>query len=552
MKPIADRLLRSQPTPVRTVPTALLACVSFVTAPVLAAPGAPHAEFSAADTAGTVEVTFESGAVAGKVLDAESELRVFRGIPYAAPPTGDLRWRPPQPVAAWQGVRDATAFGDICPQLPMLADLTGDVFPETSEDCLFLNVWTTAEEGEKHPVMVWIHGGGLNLGWSNQRGYEGSQLARRGVVVVTINYRLGPLGFLAHPELSDESARGVSGNYGFLDQIAALEWVQRNIHAFGGDPEVVTIFGESAGGTSVHALMASPLAKGLFHRAISQSAWITEMNVAPLATASTVGRSAEERGVVWSRTLSASGEAPSLAELREIDATTMVQKTGMQGFLPAITVDGWFLPSSSEERFLHGQQNDVPLIAGTNADEGTMFLAMQPIADREGLMRLLRENYGEKAATVVETVAAMYPSSSAEELLDQADHIYTDLWFLRGTRNMLLGMSKVASPAYQYSFTRANPTRPQWGAHHAAELGYVFGILEGDAYADHDRELAEKTMAYWVQFAKTGDPNAPGLRTWPRFEPGGQKYLELGDEVRVGEKLRADLTDRLDAIRRSL
>jgi para-nitrobenzyl esterase len=277
------------------------------------------------------------------------------------------------------------------------------------------------------------------------------------------------------------------------------------------------------------------------------------MNVAPLSTASAVGASAEERGVAWSKMLGENGTAPALAELRAVDATTVVQKTGMQGFLPTITVDGWFLPSSSEERFLLGQQNDVPLLAGTNADEGTMFLAMMPpVDDREDLTRLLRENYGARAETVVEKVAAMYPSSSADELRDQADHVYTDLWFLRGTRNMLLGMSKVGSPAYQYWFTRANPTRPQWGAHHAAELGYVFSILEGDAYGDLDRELAEKMTAYWVQFAKTGDPNAPALPPWPQFEPGSQQYLELGDQVRVGEKLRADVIDRLEAVRRSL
>ena len=536
------RLHRSEE---RTGVAALAA--TFTVCLVLFATLALAGESAVADSATQATAKIDSGQLEGEVLDAESGLRVFRGIPFAAPPVGDLRWRPPQPAKSWQGARDATQFGAICPQLPMLAALTGEKFPATSEDCLYLNVWTRAKEGDSLPVMVWIHGGGLSLGWSNQQLYEGSALARRGVVLVSINYRLGPLGFLAHPELSKESPKGASGNYGFLDQVAALEWVQRNIEAFGGDPSQVTIFGESAGGTSVHALMASPLAKGLFHRAIAESAWVTETNVAHQKEASPAVASAEELGVTWSKRLADDGAALSLARLRELDPATMVQKTGQDGFQPTITVDGWFMPASSEERFTAGQQHDVPFMAGTNADEGTMFLAMLPIADRQTFLTQLKELYGDQASKV----ADLYPSSDPKELRDQLNHYYTDTWFLRGTRNMLIGMSKVSAPAYQYWFTRKNPALPAWGAHHGAELGYVFNTLEGEAYSERDHELATTMIDYWVQFAKTGDPNLEGLTPWPKFEAKSQAYLELGDEVTVGKALGAEVCDKLERARSS-
>ena len=245
-------------------------------------------------------IRLDTGLVAGDVVEEGAQMLVFRGIPYAAPPVGEQRWKPPTPVDAWEGVRDAKQFSAACPQGPGLARLTGEGLPTLSEDCLYLNVWTGAAGTDaKQPVMVWIHGGGLSLGWGHQRTYDGTDLAARGVVLVSINYRLGALGFLAHPLLSAEG--GVSGNYGLLDQVAALQWVQRNIAAFGGDPGNVTIFGESAGGTSVQALLASPHAKGLFHRAIAQSPWLNDTNYATLKGASSTAPGAEERGRQWAQ-----------------------------------------------------------------------------------------------------------------------------------------------------------------------------------------------------------------------------------------------------------
>ena len=493
-------------------------------------------------------VKTESGKLRGEVLDADSGLAVYRGIPFAAPPIGELRWKAPQPAKTWSDVREATEFGAICPQSPVLAMMTGASLPETSEDCLFLNVWTTAREGdEPRPVMVWIHGGGLSLGWSNEATYDGSAFARKGVVLVSVNYRLGPLGYLAHPALSKEGD-GESGNYGFLDQIAALRWVERNIAQFGGDPENVTIFGESAGGTSVHALMASPQATGLIDRAIAQSPWITDTNIRPLRGNNGMHQSAEDLGVAWATAMLGDGVQQSATALRGIDAGTIITKTPQAGpgaYEPHVTFGTAFMPHSSEDRYTAGKQNDIPLIAGTNRNEGTMFMSFQPISDRTQFVEMVRTSYGDRA----KKVAALYPSSNADELKAQQDRFITDTWFLRGTRRMLLGMDNVASPAFQYFFTRVNPENPAWGAHHAAELGYVFNTLRGENHDETDERLAALMIDYWVRFARTGDPNGDGLPTWPRFDGKKQAYLEIGDEVKTGAALERDINDRLEALR---
>lgn len=494
-------------------------------------------------------VKTQHGKLQGDVLDTDSGLTVYRGIPFAAAPVGELRWKAPQPVAKWSGARDATEFGAICPQGPALAFMMGIPLPETSEDCLFLNVWTAASEGDDpRPVMVWIHGGGLSLGWSNQPDYDGSAFASKGVVLVSINYRLGPLGYLAHPALSKEAA-GESGNYGFLDQLAALQWVQRNIAQFGGDPDNVTIFGESAGGTSVHALMASPLAAGLIHRAIAESPWVTDTNIRPLRGENGLHGSAEDVGVAWATAMLGDGAKQTAGALRALDAGTIITRTAQGGALgsyePHVTYGTDFMPESSEDRYTAGKQNDIPLMAGTNRNEGTMFMAFQPITDRAEFLETLKPVYGDQA----EEVAKLYPSSNADELKVQQDRFLTDTWFLRGTRRMLLGMDKVSSPAFQYFFTRVNPENPAWGAHHAAELGYVFNTLQGENYDETDDRLAELMIDYWVQFARTGDPNGSGRPAWPEFDGKKQAYLELGDEVKTGNALERDINDRLEAIR---
>ncbi|MXW02888.1 MAG: carboxylesterase family protein [Holophagales bacterium] len=504
------------------------------------------ATLGASSDTGVVKI--DSGKLQGEVLDADSGLTVYRGIPFAAAPVGGLRWKVPQPASTWSGVRDATEFGAICPQSPVLAMMTGAALPETSEDCLFLNVWTAAREGEEpRPVMVWIHGGGLSLGWGNEATYDGSAFAARGVVLVSINYRLGPLGYLAHPALSRESG-GESGNYGFLDQIAALRWVERNIAQFGGDPENVTIFGESAGGTSVHALMASPLAAGLIDRAIAESPWITDTNIRPLTGANGMHASAEGVGIAWAKALLGDGEQTAKA-LRSLDPQTIITKTPQAGqpgsYEPHITYGTVFMPDSSEDRYSAGKQNDIPLMAGTNRNEGTMFMSFQPLADRAQFLETLKAVYGDHA----EQVAELYPSSGADELKVQQDRFITDTWFLRGTRRMLLGMDNVSSPAFQYFFTRVNPENPAWGAHHAAELGYVFNTLQGENYDGTDERLAALMIDYWVEFARSGDPNGGDRPAWPRFDGKKQAYLELGDEVKTGVALEREINDRLEAIR---
>ncbi len=492
-------------------------------------------------------VMIDSGPIRGETIDESMSLRAFKGIPFAAPPVGDLRWRPPQKVKPWTEARDATAFGSICPQPPMLAMMTGEPFPETSEDCLFLNVWTAQEKGAKAPVMVWIHGGGLNLGWSNQLDYDGAAFAKQGVVLVSVNYRLGALGFLAHPALSAESKDGVTGNYGFLDQIAALQWVERNIDAFGGDPDNVTIFGESAGGTSVHALLASPLAEGLFHRAIAQSPWVNETNITGQKEASFAVASAESLGVTWAKKALGDGEQTAEA-LRALDAQKVATVGGQQGFQPVLTVDGWFMPQHSESRFLAGKHHDVPLMVGTNKDEGTMFLTFMPIRTQAAFKSSLEPLYHQHAADV----AKLYPVASDDEVAGALNLFFTDSWFLRASRNMLLGSQTGSSPTYQYTFTRVSRVNPDWGAHHAAELPYVFGTLRGDGPEARDHEISKTMMGYWVNFARSGDPNGDGLPEWPQFDAETQSYLEIGDAVETGQGLGREINDELERIRRDL
>ena len=470
--------------------------------------------------AGTVQLS--SGSVAG---DASGEVDVFRGIPYAAPPVGALRWQIPNEVASWKGVRQATEFSAGCPQAGTLAMMMGETMPQLSEDCLYLNVWT-ADEKAKKPVMVWIHGGGLTLGWGHQPGYDGTNLTKQGVVLVSINYRLGPLGFLAHPALSKESKSGISGNYGLLDQVAALKWVQTNIASFGGDPNNVTIFGESAGGTSVNALVASPLAKGLFHKAIAQSPWVTDTNFAKLKQALPNVASAEALGEQWAQTVlgdAAGGDV--LAKLRKIDGVTLQNKTG-NNYPVAVTVDGWFMPDVSTNVYARGEHNDVPLMVGTNTDEGTMFVAVLPFATPQDFQAAMRSRYGRHAGAVLK----LYSVTNAKDLAAAKNQLITDTWFVQGAKSML----SAATNSFEYHFSRRSRALPAWGAHHALEIGYAFDNLDAATADETDVRLANAMSRYWVQFAKTGNPNADGLPQWPAYKSGPDAHLELGDEIRAG------------------
>jgi para-nitrobenzyl esterase len=388
----------------------------------------------------TDPVITRSGKVAGQAVGDEGAVRVYRGIPYAAPPVGELRWRPPQPSERWHGVLQAREFGAPCMQL---GRPDRPPTPGQSEDCLFLNVWTAAATAdERRPVMVWIHGGGLNNGSAR---IDGEAFARSGVVLVAVGYRLNVFGFLAHPALSAESEHGVSGNYGFLDQQAALRWVRDNISAFGGDPDNVTVFGESAGGTSVHVLLASPLSAGLFERAISESAWITPTIFSRLRTSDGT-TSAEAVGERAAKLFVSAESGDVLAALRAMPAEELRDAVlehwrALISEEPAsrsrsapfpVAVDDVVLPEYPVEVFRAGQQLDVPAIVGFNADEGSAYVSTQGFPSLEAYRAARRETFGEHADRMLE----LYPATTDDEMRLAVKEFVTDTWYAHGARIM--------------------------------------------------------------------------------------------------------------------
>lgn len=456
-------------------------------------------------------VRVEQGLLSG-VAGAKPEVRVFKGVPFAEPPVGQLRWRAPKSAAHWEGVRHADHFSSICMQRRS-NNPTVEAQPPASEDCLYLNVYTPAKSAsDKLPVMVWIHGGSLTSGAGSI--YDGEELARQGVVVVTINYRLGVFGFFAHPELTKESEHKASGNYGVLDQVAALEWVHKNIAAFGGDVKRVTIFGESAGAWSVNFLMASPLAHGLFQRAIAESGG----QFAPMKKLA----DAEQAGVKFA---SASGDT-SLGRLRA-RSTDDLQKAG--GF-SGPNVDGWLLPEDVYTIFAKGKQNDVPLLIGSNADEGTMFMPTTTVA--ESVREQARHRFGSYASDFLK----LYPFlTDGEARKAQGDLIRDEYfgWEMRTWARLenRTGKSKV----YLYYFSRVppGPAGGRMGAYHSAEIAYVFRHTR-DAkrpWEEVDHKLSDAMSSYWVNFATTGDPNGKGLLKWPVYRTDGDLVMGFGDKV---------------------
>jgi para-nitrobenzyl esterase len=469
-----------------------------------------------------------------------SPVRVYRGIHYAEPPVGPLRWAPPRPLLSWDG-RDADAFGARCPQTPYPA---GSIYtmPDgpMSEDCLTLNVWTAAEPGERRPVMVWIHGGALIRGWSGLDTYEGSALARRGVVVVSINYRLNVFGYFAHPELTAESDHGSSGNYGVLDQIAALQWVQRNIAAFGGDPARVTVFGESAGSWSVNVLQASPLAAGLFSRAIGQSGG--RFYATPDLTQDRGRfRSQEAIGLQFAHDLG----ARSLAELRALPAERLVQASA--AFRAMENVDGWVLPDTVGAIFAARRHRHMPVLVGSNADEMTtlpMFAPVPPTLD-EYRQRVARQ-YGDLAAEYERA----YPVNGEKDMAAAVFAAARDTTFTLEMRTWARRVTEAGQKAYLYQFTRTPPlpdTNGRLGAYHASEIQYVFTTVQDRPWAtETDRALAETMSRYWVNFATTGDPNGAGLPDWPAYDAANEPYQELGDTVSTKHHLLKAQLDFLE------
>lgn len=473
-------------------------------------------------------IRLECGRVAG-VLD--QGVLSFKGVPYAAPPVGALRWKPPEPVPPWSDVYVADEFGPICPQQPYPIDSPYYVqLPEQSEDCLTLNVWTAADEADAKPVMVWIHGGGLTRGNGALPHYDGTQIAKKGVVLVTLNYRLGRLGFTALQELSTESPEGVSGNYGLLDQIAALEWVQRNIAQFGGDPENVTIFGESAGAWSVCYLYASPLAKGLFHHAIAQSG-------SSLRIAQNPGK-AERIGADFMEAMG----VRTLEDLRGIPVDQLIAADST--YRPRPVIGGRLLPRQVADILGDGGGSDAELLLGVNQDEWTAFALQDALPTN---LEELRKSFGGALAATFEEMKAAYDVQSNADAGRAYLELGRDRAFTAGVVRWARLVAGAGRPVYFYYFTRVppGPNSEYLGAYHAAEIPYVFRNLakKRRPYAQKDYDLSDMVSEYWCNFARSGDPNGPELTHWARFTTQDESYLILGDQIKEGHHLLREKID---------
>ena len=512
---------------------------------------------SSAFAAITDPVRVEQGLLAG-TNGSSAEMRVYRGIPFAAPPVGDLRWKAPQPAAQWQGVRQAAEFSNACwqTQYPSAAAIYQAQLPPLSEDCLHLNIWTPAKSAkDRLPVMVWIHGGGFTRGFAGTRAYDGEALARKGAVIVTINYRLGIFGFFAHPALSAESGHHASGNYALLDQIAALQWVQKNIAAFGGDPTRVTIFGESAGSWAVNSLMASPLAKGLFQRAIGESGGSFspmktmaeaekegEKLVASLAPAPTADAKTEAGGKPSAQSI--------LKTLRAMPAEELLKASDAETVRPM--VDGWVLPEDVAAIFAQGKQNDVPLIVGYNADEGTT-LAPQA-ANLKAMMFTggVYQRYGPQADAFLK----IYPAASDEQAVSSFYSAYRDQVFGWEMRTWARMATKTGhQPAYLYYFSRhaPGPLSARLRAFHALDIAYVFGTFVWPfPWEDTDKKLSDAMTSYWVNFAATGNPNGGSLVKWPAYSAKDDQSLEFGDQIAVHSDVNKAGLDFFDSYYQAL
>ena len=469
----------------------------------------------------------------GPVRGSGTDVIAFKGIPYAAPPTGDRRWRAPAAAERWTHVRDATQFGPRCPGMAP-ARARALAWP-ASEDCLTLNIWTPAKSsGDRLPVMVWIHGGGFNNGSVTAPSVDGTKLAGRGVVVVSINYRLGALGFLAHPALSRESEHDVSGNYGLLDQIAALRWIRANIAAFGGNPANVTLFGGSAGASSQGFLMVSPLARGLFHRAIVQSLGSTFAGPKPRLRVPNYGFAAAEanrrsiaRDIATLRALSVDEVLAQLPNTSEAWGTSYVP-----------IIDGYVVPDDPTVLMGTNAQSRVTLLAGHNADEG-LFYAMDLPKTLENYRAFVRARF---PAELVDAVLAQYPAATDAQVSVAAPRLDGESRLVAPTVLTARAAARV-SDVYMYRFSRVAPSsRSAWGgAAHTSEVPYVFDNTSGDAsqFEELDRTVSGTMAAAWVRFAKTGNPNGGGLPQWPAYRSPDYRLLDFGDAVTVHSNARS-------------
>jgi para-nitrobenzyl esterase len=482
-------------------------------------------------------VRIESGLLEGVENGA---VMAYKAIPFAAAPTGDLRWREPQPAVPWTGTRKADAFGPACMQTGV--SMPGEKAPEVSEDCLLLNIWTPAKTAQEHlPVIVWIYGGGYTNGSAAMPLYWGDRLAQQRVIVVTVAYRLGPLGFLALPELTRESVHHSSGNYGLMDQIAALKWVQRNIAAFGGDPKCVTVAGQSSGSISVSILMASPLAKGLFQRAIGESGGLFEpLQLGPKYLLA----NAEHDGEKYADSLG----AHSVAALRGLPASLL---TGDAGGIVHPVIEPWLLPASPYETFTSGEQNDVPVLIGSNADEARAMVDVSHVTAATFAADLER-SVGQLPAALI----AAYPHTTDEEARQAQLGLERDLRFGWDMWAWARLQAETGHHAVFYYSFRQQPPFPVgsvyagWGASHFAELWYVFDHLNQSPWqwTAGDRKLAGEISGYWVNFARSGDPNGPGLPAWRAFSNAENKVQYLADPITVGGVANIDRVSVFDSV----
>ena len=486
-----------------------------------------------------------------------SVVRIFKGLPFGQPPVGELRWKPPQPVKNWEGIRPADQFAARCMQRAVFGDM-GFRANGMSEDCLYLNVWTPAQKAaERLPVLVYFYGGGFIAGDGSEPRYDGESMAAKGIVAVTVNYRLGVFGFFAHPELTKESPNHASGNYGLFDQYAALLWVKQNIDAFGGDPQRVTIAGESAGSISVSALMASPLSKNLIAGAIGESgSMIGGLSATPLADG-------EQNGVKFATGLGKDGTL-SLADLRGIPAEQLLEATGKQGtprFSP--TVDGYFFPKAPPDIYAAGEQAHVPLLAGSNSEEMTAFAVLgREKPTIESYKKALQRLYNDKS----EEVFKLYPAANDAEVIDAAQDLASDRFIAYSTWKWVdLATKTGGKPTYYYLYARprpamrkemgdaapglaggvvrgqANQAPPSRGAVHSAEIEYAMGNLDSNKVYDwtpDDHKVSKVLQEYFANFVKTGNPNGTGLPNWPKFDAGQRMIIDVNTRAE-SDKVRA-------------
>lgn len=463
------------------------------------------------------QVKTANGIVRGVV--ETSGIHSFKGIPYAQPPVGDLRWREPQPPKNWKGILHTDHFGPQAMQLPIFSDM---MFRSNgkSEDCLYLNVWTPAKSpNEALPVLVYFYGGGFQAGDGSEYRYDGESMSKRGIVAVTINYRLGIFGFFAHPELTKESPHQSSGNYGLMDQHAALLWVQKNIASFGGDPKRVTIAGESAGSFSVSAQVASPLSKGLFAGAIAESGSL--LNSTPTATLTI----AESNGTKFATSINAA----SLANLRKIPADSLLKLSGRSHF--PVDVDGYFLPQSPNTIFHNGSQMHVPLLAGWNSAENDYHAILgNDSTSLQNYKNALKKQYGNHA----DEVLALYPAANDAEVKQAATDLASDDFIVYSTWKFIDMQSKTGGkPVYNYIFGRVRQPvggfkQPAMGASHSSEIEYALGNLSTNkayTWTDDDFKVSNTMESYFANFIKTGNPNREGLPVWKSFNDAEQQAM---------------------------